>query len=218
MSQPPVLYSFRRCPFAIRARLALMVNNIQYELREILLSDKPSEMLDVSPKGTVPVLVLSDGQVIDQSIEIMIWAYEQGGRVGLISDVASSVFIDSVESNFKYHLDRYKYDARYEPNEKMMHREAAFLVLNKILPELKELLAVDDPLTFVDYAILPLVRQFRLADATWFDNQDSLSWYRLRLFKLLESNEFIISMEKHPLFLGQKNSHLIEGAIKNGHN
>ena len=218
MSQPPVLYSFRRCPFAIRARLALMVNNIQYELREILLSDKPSEMLDVSPKGTVPVLVLSDGQVIDQSIEIMIWAYEQGGRVGLISDVASSVFIDSVESNFKYHLDRYKYDARYEPNEKMMHREAAFLVLNKILPELKELLAVDDPLTFVDYAILPLVRQFRLADATWFDNQDNLSWYRLRLFKLLESNEFIISMEKHPLFLGQKNSHLIEGAIKNGHN
>jgi glutathione S-transferase len=218
MSQPPVLYSFRRCPFAIRARLALMVNNIQYELREILLSDKPSEMLDVSPKGTVPVLVLSDGQVIDQSIEIMIWAYEQGGRVGLISDVASSVFIDSVESNFKYHLDRYKYDARYEPNEKMMHREAAFLVLNKILPELKELLAVDDPLTFVDYAILPLVRQFRLADATWFDNQDSLSWYRLRLFKLLESNEFIISMEKHPLFLGQKNSYLIEGAIKIGHN
>ena len=85
-----------------------------------------------------------------------------------------------------------------------MHREAAFLVLNKILPELKELLAVDDPLTFVDYAILPLVRQFRVADAIWFDNQDSLSWYRIRLFKLLESHEFISSMEKYPLFLDQK--------------
>jgi glutathione S-transferase len=218
MNQPPILYSFRRCPFAIRARLALIVNDIQYELREILLSDKPNEMLDISPKGTVPVLVLSDGQVVDQSIEIMIWAYEQGSRSDLIAGPTRRVFINTIEGEFKHHLDRYKYDARYEPNEKMMHREAAFLVLNKILPELKELLAVDDPLTFVDYAILPLVRQFRLADATWFDNQDSLSWYRLRLFKLLESNEFIISMEKHPLFLGQKNSYLIEGAIKIGHN
>ena len=77
MTKRPVLYSFRRCPYAIRARMAIRAAGIKLELREVLLAEKPQAMLDASAKGTVPVLVLPDGQVIDESLDIMLWSLQQ---------------------------------------------------------------------------------------------------------------------------------------------
>lgn len=119
MSELPILYSFRRCPYAIRARLAIKVSNIEVELREVALSNKPKEMLACSPKGTVPVLVLADGIVIDESRDIMLWALTQNDPQNwLTSDKCiqkeTSILIDTNDNEFKQHLDHYKYSDRFQ--------------------------------------------------------------------------------------------------------
>jgi glutathione S-transferase len=138
----PILYSFRRCPYAMRARMALIASGLAYAHREILLRDKPASMLAASPKGTVPVLILA------------------GGRV-----------IDDYDGAFKYHLDRYKYAARYG-DDPLVHRAAAAAMLL----DLDAQLAVHDFLggamrSFADIAIFPFVRQFAGVDPVWFQLQ-----------------------------------------------
>ncbi|MBC7609640.1 MAG: glutathione S-transferase N-terminal domain-containing protein, partial [Polaromonas sp.] len=108
----PVLYSFRRCPYAMRARLALAVSGVDYELREVSLKSKPPELLAASPKGTVPVLVLPNGQIIDESLDIMRWALAQNDPdgwldVGSLDDMLT--LITGNDGGFKHALDRYKY-------------------------------------------------------------------------------------------------------------
>ena len=170
MTAEPVLYSFRRCPYAMRARMALTVSGVRCELREIRLRDKPSAMLEASPKGTVPVLVLADGQVIEQSIEIMRWALSLNDPEGWLERDDPSLIAEN-DGSFKHSLDRYKYPERHDADP-VEHREQGLAFLNKI----DALLSADGQLGgarrgLADAAIMPFVRQFAATDREWFDTQ-----------------------------------------------
>ncbi|MFA7670035.1 MAG: glutathione S-transferase N-terminal domain-containing protein, partial [Burkholderiaceae bacterium] len=127
----PILYSFRRCPYAMRARLALAVSGTQCELREVVLRDKPAELLQASPKGTVPVLVLADGRILEQSLDIMLWALSRHDPQGWLAPEVGELeqmlaLIGECDGGFKHDLDRYKYPDRYEGADAMSHRESAW--------------------------------------------------------------------------------------------
>src|SRR5690349_11210387 len=164
----PILYSFRRCPFAIRARMAVAVAGIRYEVVEVSLKAKPAAMLTASAKGTVPVLVLPDGPVIDESLDIMHWALAQNDPQGWLMSSDEAVELIAINDGpFKFHLDRSKYANRYPGSDPAMHRIEAC----KILVPLEQRLANNTYLfgsapTLADVAIFPFVRQFARADAT----------------------------------------------------
>lgn len=177
----PVLFSFRRCPYAMRARMALLIAEVQCELREVDLKDKPAQMLEVSPKGTVPVLLFADGSVLEESLDIMLWAFSQSDIPAWLHPTAAHLddmleLIGRNDSEFKRHLDRYKYPERY-PDEKakpLRHRAAACI----FLIELEDLLE-DNAFLFgphpslADIAIFPFVRQFAATDPDWFASFES---------------------------------------------
>jgi glutathione S-transferase len=166
----PVLYSFRRCPYAMRARLALAVSAIGVELREVKLSAKPEALLAASPKGTVPVLVLSDGEVIDQSLDIMRWALAQYDPEGWL-DRNDPALVAANDGAFKYDLDRYKYPERHGANAQT-HRANGLAFLLKIEDRLTTTTHLcGSARGFADAAIIPLVRQFASVDAAWFAMQ-----------------------------------------------
>lgn len=167
----PILYSFRRCPYAIRARLALAVSGTAVEHREVKLRDKPAEMLAASPKGTVPVLVLADGRVIDESLDIMRWALGRNDPQGWLEG-DDAALIAANDGGFKHHLDRYKYPERL-PEDSVDHRAAGL----EILEGLDRRLGVQAYLGglrfgLADAAILPFVRQFAAVDREWFGAQN----------------------------------------------
>lgn len=165
----PILYSFRRCPYAMRARMALIASEIACEIREVKLRDKPEAMLIASPKGTVPVLVLPDDKVIDESIDIMRWALAQNDPEDWLAgdDVALIATNDGV---FKHHLDRYKYADRHaaDPAE---HRAMGLAILRDLEARLTAGYLCGDSRSLADIAIMPFVRQFAETDRTWFDAQ-----------------------------------------------
>lgn len=166
----PVLYSFRRCPFAIRARLALAVSGTQGELREVRLSAKPEAMLDASPKGTVPVLVLPGGTVLDESLDIMRWALSNRDPEGWLErDDAALIAMN--DGPFKHDLDHYKYPERYAADAHA-HRESGLAFLRELdgrLADSGQLCGRTRGLT--DAAIMPFVRQFSAVDREWFEAQ-----------------------------------------------
>jgi glutathione S-transferase len=166
----PVLYSFRRCPYAMRARLALTVAGIRCELREIQLRAKPPSMLVASPKGTVPVLVLPDGTVLDESLDIMRWALRQRDPEGwLRNDDAALIAMN--DGTFKQDLDRYKYPQRYD-SDPIAHRDRALAFLYTIDARLAGRGQLCGPTRgFADAAIMPFVRQFAAVDCAWFEGQ-----------------------------------------------
>jgi glutathione S-transferase len=164
----PILYSFRRCPYAIRARLAIAANDRRVELREIVLRDKPAVMLDASLKGTVPVLILPDGAVIDESLDIMRWA-NANTRDAAWPTGSDAVLIATNDGAFKHHLDRYKYADRYDVDP-IEHRDAA----TGLLRDLDDRLNATESLgssqqSMTDLAIMPFVRQFAQTDRSYFD-------------------------------------------------
>ncbi len=167
----PILYSFRRCPYAIRARLALAVSGIAVEHREVKLRDKPAEMLAASPKGTVPVLVLPDGAVIEESIDIMRWALARNDpEAWLAGDDAE--LIAASDGAFKGHLDRYKYPERFAADG-VDHRAAGLAMLEGLEARLGERAYLSGArFGLADAAILPFVRQFAAVDRDWFAGQD----------------------------------------------
>jgi glutathione S-transferase len=166
----PILYSFRRCPFAMRARMALAVSGIRCELREIRLRDKPPSMLEASPKGTVPVLVLPDGQGIDESIDIMRWALSQSDPEGWLERDDAGLIAEN-DGGFKHSLDRYKYPDRHEADP-FEHREQGLAFLRKLEARLSaEGQLCGSRRGLADAAIVPFVRQFAATDADWFDAQ-----------------------------------------------
>jgi glutathione S-transferase len=175
--QHPVLYSFRRCPYAMRARMALLVSGTVCELREIALRNKPQEMLRASPKGTVPVLVLEDGTVIDESLDIMLWALRQNDpEQWLVPDTESQAamlqLIAQNDGAFKYHLDRYKYPDRYENVHPLQHRAAGSLFLATLEERLsRHAFLFGSRPALADIAIFPFIRQFAETDRIWFDAQ-----------------------------------------------
>jgi glutathione S-transferase len=163
-----VLYSFRRCPYAMRAHMALRYSGVPLSIVEVSLKAKPVEMLAASPKGTVPVLVCADGRVIEQSLEIMHWALGQHDPDNwLQADDAG--LIEANDSVFKVLLDRYKYAIRY-PEQPMEHYRAQGV---GYLQRLEHLLAhtpylAGPALSLVDVALAPFVRQFAHVDREWF--------------------------------------------------
>ena len=173
MSSLPIFYSFRRCPYAMRARMALMISGQAVKLREVVLRDKPPEMIEVSPKATVPVLVLEDGAVIDESLAIMDWALATNDPDGWLENrEASKALIVEADGKFKTHLDRYKYPSRYDDVDPVEHRTAGLAMLqswNQRLFERGQLTGSSKALA--DIAIFPFIRQFANNDRAWFDEQ-----------------------------------------------
>jgi glutathione S-transferase len=204
----PVLYSFRRCPYAMRARLALAVSGEPYELREVVLRDKPAELLAASPKGTVPVLVLPGGTVIDQSLDVMLWALRRQDPEnwllpprGAIADMLA--LVAGNDGDFKRNLDRYKYPHRY-PEESagdaqafaLKHRAQGAAWLATLDGMLVDGWLFGPRVSLADMALLPFVRQFAHTDATWFAGQP---WPRLQawLAGFEAGPRFQAVMEKH---------------------
>ncbi len=172
-----LLYSFRRCPYAIRARLAVAVSGQQVELVEVALRDKPESMLKLSPKGTVPVLLLGDGQVIDESIDVMHWALNLADPEGWLGPddatrLAMKTLIDENDGEFKHHLDRTKYANRYDGVDPQQHRSEALVFLAKLDGMLSSGGGLfGDRRLLADWAILPFVRQFANIDRPLFDRE-----------------------------------------------
>ncbi|TGX55116.1 glutathione S-transferase [Sphingomonas gei] len=166
----PVLYSFRRCPYAMRARMALAVSETRCEIREVQLRDKPAEMLAASPKGTVPVLVLPDGRVIDESLDIMRWALGGNDPEGWLAG-DDSALIAANDGPFKQHLDHYKYPDRHasDPAE---HRALGLGMLRTLEARLAAGAYLrGERRSLTDAAIMPFVRQFAAVGRDWFDAQ-----------------------------------------------
>lgn len=172
----PRLYSFRRCPYAMRARLGLVFAEQKVELREIVLRDKPAHMLAISPKGTVPVLELPESEstkprVIEESREILAWALAQNDPQGLLTtDIArANALIDQNDDEFKHWLDRYKYAERHPEQSPLAYRqqgEVFLQVLDDLLATHRYLLG--DSISVADIALMPFVRQFAHVDSDVF--------------------------------------------------
>ena len=176
----------------MRARLALKLANIQCELREVRLNNKPKHMLEVSPKGTVPILILED-KVIDESIDIINWVLDQNnifeGNISSEQIITTEAIIETFDNKFKYHLDRYKYSNRYENADKKFHQKKCF----DILIDVEKLISNENwffgnELNKLDISILPFLRQFRIANPDWFDSLKEIPKIKKLLFNFLESN------------------------------
>ena len=201
MQTTPVLYSFRRCPYAIRARMVLAYASITCELREVKLSNKPQAMINVSNKGTVPVLQLTDGSVIDESLDIMLWALGQTDPdhwLDLEKNDGRSL-IDVNDQEFTQYLDQYKYFQRYPEHSQLYYREKAEKFIGLLETNLQEhqgIGLVSIRQTLVDVAIFPFIRQFAHVDWEWFSNsqyKNLISW----LVKFEESELFLSVMDKY---------------------
>ena len=197
----PILYSFIRCPFAIRARMILKLADIKCELREIRLNNKPKHMLEASPKGTVPVLILKD-KIIDESSDIVNWALNINnvfeGNIKQDQVNLTEELIALFDDKFKYHLDRYKYSNRYENVDVELHQNECL----KILKKLEKIIAggnwiFGDRFNKLDILILPFVRQYRIADLDWFDSQQNIPGIQRVLMNFLDSSIFKSVMIKY---------------------
>lgn len=195
----PLLYSFRRCPYAMRARLGIVFAEQAVELREIVLRNKPAHMLEISPKGTVPVLQLANGQVIEESIEILEWALNQNDPQGLLQAdlIQADKLIQQNDNEFKYWLDRYKYFERYPEKSQLEYQQQGekFLqVLEGLLTQNTYLLG--DNISKADIAIVPFVRQFAHVNRDTFA---ALPYPKVQqwLADWLEHPNFLAMMKKY---------------------
>ena len=169
----PILYSFRRCPYAMRARMAIHISGQKCEIREVLLRDKPPSMLEYSAKGTVPVLILQDGKVIDESLDVIDWALNLNDPDDWQRSKDTKKTKELIKINdgeFKYHLDRYKYSKRYDNEDPEFHRKKCLKFIESVNNELNNSKYIfDDNISYADIVLLPFIRQFRIADIDWFD-------------------------------------------------
>jgi glutathione S-transferase len=181
MDPAPLLYTYRRCPYAMRARMALLQAGIAFDAFDIVLRKKPPELLTLSPKGTVPVLRLPKGEVLEESLDIMAWAFSTTGDVlGMWARAQSAqnrFLLELCDGEFKRQLDRSKYPERFfaagDVDGPMAARQAAVSVLLKPLEErlsAAAFLGGDSPCAS-DMAMVPFVRQFAAVDPTWFQQQ-----------------------------------------------
>lgn len=190
-----ILYSFRRCPYAMRARMALALSGTEYEHREVLLRDKPEQMLEASPKGSVPVFLAGE-KVIDESMDIMRWA---------LPDATFNMdIVRMIDGPFKHHLDRYKYASRYDPELKrgdidLSHREKAVEALRLIESQLGESAYLGgNAMGPTDMASFPFVRQFAAVEKDWWNAGAELPLTRDWLARCLASDVFSEIMQKFP--------------------
>ena len=206
----PILYSFRRCPYCMRAHMALKQAGIKVELREIKLSDMPEEALAVSPDETVPVLVLPDGKVIDESWEIVKWALAQNDPDNWLGKNKSAdektflldaeILIESNDYSFKLDLDHYKYADRHPEHDQAHYREAC----EEFIEDLEEMLKqktylIAEHLSLADIGVFPFIRQFSLVDADWFQQAPYPNVQRW-LQGLINSTLFQNVFQKHDIW------------------
>ena len=202
----PILYSFRRCPYAMRARMAIAYSGVDVELREVLLSNKPKSMLECSPKGTVPVLVLPDKTVIDESRDIICWALSQNDpdEWGLANNSSlmaiANELIDENDASFKQSLDQYKYHVSHPEHSAEFYREKGEVFLKKLNVRLSATTyLLGDKISIADIAIFPFVRQFAHVDREWF-YQSSYTKLQDWLDDFLQSDLFEEVMQKHSMW------------------
>ena len=201
-----VLYSFRRCPYAMRARLALLASGVAYEHREVALKAKPAEMLAVSPKGTVPVLCLATGEVLEQSLDIMWWALKQSDPHGWLPPTPEALsdaqdMVATLDGAFKANLDRYKYPQRFDLVDGVCHRDEAAAWLLTLDARLQsQAFLSGQRWGWLDACVGPFVRQFARTDRAWFDAQP---WLQLAQWLVAFENSaaFADVMHKHPLWV-----------------
>ncbi len=199
----PILYSFRRCPYAIRARLAIKYCGIEVKLREVVLSNKPAEMIAVSSKGTVPILVLPDGTVLDESMDIIHWALSINDPDNWLQDndeisQKTDSLININDNFFKDNLDHYKYASRFPEFSEEHYRtqgEDFLQNLENLLKQSRCLLA--NHITLADIAIFPFIRQFAFVDKDWFDKSRYTN-LKPWLNNMLETELFKEIMKKYP--------------------
>lgn len=201
MSEYPILYSFRRCPYAMRARMAVMKSGVVCELREVVLRDKPESMIELSPKGTVPVLQLQDGTVVDESLDVMRWALASNDPEDWLNiDDDLDALINRLDGDFKDSLDHYKYHVRFPEHPQSYYRGQG----EKFLSDMESRLAANDGkglsaprITFADIAVFPFVRQFAFVDKAWFDDAPYpllQAWFN----RHIEGDLFLSVMTKYP--------------------
>jgi len=199
----PVLYSFRRCPYAMRARMALWTSRNPVELREVVLSDKPRELVEVSAKAAVPVLVLPDGRVIDESYDIMKWALAGSDPDGWldIDQAAADVLVAQNDFDFKPNLDGYKYPEWFPQATAEVYRDRGLSYLHQL-----DALCRQHPFLFgehisiIDVAVAPFVRQFSNVDVEWFKSAAGDALQRW-LARFVQSELFLSVMHKYPCWL-----------------
>jgi glutathione S-transferase len=191
-----ILYSFRRCPYAMRARMAIASSGMQVILREISLRDKPQSLLDISSKATVPVLLTPEEMVIDESLDIMLWALRQSDPSAWLNNI-NYALIENNDGPFKQWLDRYKYADRYPEQSQQFYRqqgEQTLLMLEHALADSAFLSG--NTVTLTDIAIFPFIRQFVSVEQGWFEHTpypNTRQW----LDYLLASELFQTTMHKY---------------------
>lgn len=197
-----VLYSYRRCPYAMRARMALRYSGVAVDIHEISLKDKPQAMLSASPKGTVPVLLLEDGTVIDESLDIMRWALAQNDPEDWQRQTDSSArqliveLITENDGSFKRALDRYKYAVRFPEHPPEFYRAKGEVFLTRLEHQLEQhAYLVDDHPSAADIAIFPFIRQFAGVDDAWFQTAE-YRCLRAWLQGLVSGSLFLAIMQK----------------------
>lgn len=202
-----ILYSFRRCPFAIRARMALIYAQVPVTVREIKLSDKPEEFKRLSPKATVPVLQLTDGTVLDESLDIIHWAIKQNDpdhwSISAKDEMQlAQQLVLELDGSFKKALDQYKYPDRYPGCDPLMQRQVAETFISQLEQGLQTgPFLLGEKMKWLDIAVFPLLRQFSRVDEEWFVNAPYPK-VRAWLNYHLASELFTEAMKKYPVWQG----------------
>ena len=216
-SDLPILYSLRRCPYAMRGRMGIALSQQKVLLREIVTKDKPSELLASSPKGTVPVLVLPQGTIIEQSIEVMIWALEQNDPQDLLRSSEPELNQEILEliarndNEFIGHLEKYRASVRYRNVDTEQRRQACEGFISELESKLAqhEYLFGDTP-SLADFAVMPFVSQFVRVEKKWFvqsEYQNVGRWLRAHL----DSKLYTQVMKQYPLWNETKQDCLFGG-------
>ena len=197
----PILYTFRRCPYAMRARFAIRSSKIIVEIREIKLQEKPLEFLKLSPKGTVPVLITNSGEVLEESLDIIYWALNKNDphkwlAKGKLENQEIIKLLDDLENKFKPNLDKYKYPSRFSGVDQYLHRDKNICFLKKLNYYLENNKSLNcEHLSLLDYAIFPFVRQFRNVDQDWFDKLNFI-FLNKWINQIIDSKDFSSIMKK----------------------
>ncbi|NRD74450.1 glutathione S-transferase [Shewanella sp. VB17] len=214
------LYSFRRCPYAMRARLGIVLSGAQVMLREIILKHKPEAMLAASPKGTVPVLITQNGQVIDESLDIMIWALRKNDPQNILLSqlpalqATAMALIKHNDDTFKPWLDKYKYADRYPEYSQDYYRKQGEIFISQLESLLtKHHHLLGHTASIADYAIYPFVRQFAHVDKNGFNTAPYPNVQRWLTDHLI-SDPFMDIMKKYPTWLESEQQFLFGTGIQ----
>lgn len=215
--QYPILYSLRHCPYAMRARIAIFKSKTPVLLRDIVLSNKPVEMLQASPKGTVPVVVLSNGNVIEESLDVMLWALKRSDPANLLLSADANALaemldlIHTFDNEFKTALEAYKCAKRYKENNIQACREKCEGYIELLEQRLsQQLYLMGDTESLADIALLPFVRQFARVERQWYV-QSPYPNVRKWLNNYLQSSMFTKVMAKYPLWLHSDETVVFKG-------